>query len=201
MPNFVNPSCAVYLVPFLRLVACTFTSMVKFSATILQFKEQGEKTGWTYIEVPDAVSEKMKPGNRRTFRVKGKIDQLAIRGIALLPIKGGGFIMALNAEIRKGIRKGKGAKVTLQLEADDEFAYKLPPELMGCLEEEPKAISFFKKLTKGHQAYFIKWVISAKTEETRARRMGQMITALIKGQDYGTMLRGLKRDRSDIAGS
>jgi len=174
--------------------------MVKFSATILQFKQQGEKTGWTYIEVPQEVSEKLKPGNRRSFRVKGKIDKHPIRGIALLPMKGGGFIMALNAEIRKGIAKGKGASINLQLEADDEFAFKLPPDLMECLEDEPKAMSFFKQLAKGHQGYFIKWVISAKTEETRAKRMAQMINGLAKGQDFGTMLRSLKQNRTDLAG-
>ena len=174
--------------------------MVKFSATILQFRQQGEKTGWTYIEIPEAVSEKLKPGNRKSFRVKGKIDRFPIRGIALLPMKGGGFIMALNAEIRKGIAKGKGASINLQLEADDEFTFELPAELMECLEDEPQALSFFKKLTKGHQGYFIKWVISAKSDETRAKRMAQMITALVKKQDFGTMLRSLKQNRSDLAG-
>jgi hypothetical protein len=26
--------------------------MVEFTTTILQFAEQGEKTGWSYIEIP-----------------------------------------------------------------------------------------------------------------------------------------------------
>ena len=188
-----------------RCVPCTFSmylySMVKFSTTILQFRDQGEKTGWTYIEIPEEVSEKLKPGYRKSYRVKGKIDRFPIRGIALLPMKGGGFIMALNAEIRKGIGKKKGAKISLQLETDDDFAFTLPAELQECLQDEPKASAFFQKLTRGHQAYFIKWVISAKTEATKAKRMGQMINALAKGQDYGTMLRSLKQNRSNILGS
>jgi Bacteriocin-protection, YdeI or OmpD-Associated/Domain of unknown function (DUF1905) len=174
--------------------------MVKFSTTILQFKEQGEKTGWTYIEIPRDIGEKLKPGQRRSFRVKGKIDRFPVEGIALLPIKGKGFIMALNAAIRKGIGKSKGAIVKLQLEADDNFSIILPPELMECLQDEPKALAFFQKLTKGHQDYFIKWVISAKTEETKARRMGQMIAGLARGQDFGMMLRSLKQDRADLMG-
>ena len=174
--------------------------MIRFSATILQFHQQGEKTGWTYVEIPSKVSDKLKAGYRRSFRVRGKIDSHSISGIALLPMKGGGFIMALNAEIRKAIGKGKGSKINLELEADDEFAFVLPAELMECLEEEPKAMSTFKKFTKGHQAYFIKWVISAKTEETKAKRMAQMINALAKGQDFGTMLRSQKQNRTDAAG-
>jgi len=30
--------------------------MEQFTATILQFKEQGEKTGWQYIEVPQEIA-------------------------------------------------------------------------------------------------------------------------------------------------
>jgi hypothetical protein len=172
--------------------------MVKFTATILQFGKQGEKTGWNYIEIPKSISEKLKPGYKKSFRVKGSLDQYSIEGIALLPMGGGGFIMALNAEMRKAIRKQKGAKVKVQLEADDEFEFKLPPELMECLEEEPVALSFFNSLTKGHQAYYIKWVLSAKTDETKAKRMAQMIAGLIKKQDFGALLRSLKQNRSDI---
>jgi hypothetical protein len=172
--------------------------MVKFSATILKFAQQGEKTGWTYIEVPSKISEQIKPGCRKSFRVKGKIDAFAIQGIALLPMGGGAFIMPLNAEMRKGIRKQKGASVTMHLEADDAFSLSLPPDLMECLQEEATAMSFFKTLPKGHQSYFIKWVLSAKTQETQARRMAQMITALAKQQDFGTMMRSLKQNRSDI---
>jgi hypothetical protein len=172
--------------------------VVKFTAIILQFGKQGEKTGWSYIEVPASISEKLKPGYKKSFRVKGKLDQYSIEGIALLPMGGGGFIMALNAEMRKAIKKQKGAKVKVQLEADDEFTFKLPPELMECLEEEPDALSFFHSLAKGHQSYYIKWVISAKTDETKAKRMAQMIAALIRKQDFGTMLRSLKQIRQDI---
>ena len=37
--------------------------MVQFSTIIKQFDEQGEKTGWTYIDISHAVAEKIKPGN------------------------------------------------------------------------------------------------------------------------------------------
>jgi hypothetical protein len=36
--------------------------MVDFTTIILQFAEQGEKTGWTYIEIPADVAQEMKPG-------------------------------------------------------------------------------------------------------------------------------------------
>ena len=38
--------------------------MITFSAILLRFAEQGEKTGWTYIEVPAVIAQKLKPGNK-----------------------------------------------------------------------------------------------------------------------------------------
>jgi hypothetical protein len=191
-------SCALSLL-FLIFNLHQFNPLIKFSTTILQFKEQGEKTGWSYIEVSAELAQKLKPGNKKSFRVKGKIDAHPIRGIALLPMGEGRFIMALNVEMRKEIGKGKGAKVTIQLDADDEFSFTLPPDLQECLNDEPKAMNFFQSLAKGHQGYFVKWVLSAKTDETKAKRMAQMITALMKKQDFGTMLRSLKQNRSDLS--
>jgi hypothetical protein len=174
--------------------------MIKFTTILLQFGKQGEKTGWTYIQIPARLSEKLKPGNKKSYRVKGKIDAFPIEGVALLPMGDGDFIMAINAAMRKGIRKSKGATVKVELETHDKFEIKLPRELMECLEEEPAAMSFLKTLPKGHQAYFMKWVLSAKTDETRAKRMAQMITALAKKQGFPAMLRSLKQNKLDISG-
>src|SRR4051812_6296220 len=52
------------------LILCRLI-MIKFSAILLQFAEQGEKTGWTYIQVPVEITQKLKPGNKRSFKVKG----------------------------------------------------------------------------------------------------------------------------------
>ncbi|HYJ64643.1 MAG TPA: DUF1905 domain-containing protein [Parafilimonas sp.] len=83
--------------------------MVKFTTTILKFNEQGEKTGWTYIEIPADIAQQIKPNNKKSFRVKGKLDNYAIKSIALLPMGNGNFIMPLNAAMRKATGKRKGA--------------------------------------------------------------------------------------------
>lgn len=168
--------------------------MVQFIATILKFDRQGEKTGWTYIEIPDSIAQKLKPDTKRSFRVKGKLDEYAIKGIALLPMGGGSFIMPLNGTIRKGIRKSKGARLQVKLEFDEE-PLKLSGDLLECLSDEPKALAFFKSLPKGHQNYFSKWIESAKTEQTKAKRIAQTVTALAKEEGYGEMLRSLKNNR------
>ncbi len=165
--------------------------MVKFTALIKQFATQGEKTGWTYIDIPAEVALKLKPGNKKSFRVKGKLDDHVIRSVALMPMGGGDFIMALNAEMRKAIGKRKGATLKVVLEEDVEL---LQPSasLLECLSDEPEAKQFFESLSYGHKNYFSKWIESAKTEPTKTKRIAQAVDALSKQLDFGTMLRSLK---------
>jgi hypothetical protein len=171
--------------------------MVGFKTTLLKFDRQGEKTGWTYIEIPAEIVQRLKPGNKKTFRVKGKLDNYSIKQIALLPMGEGNFIMPLNAAMRKGFHKRKGEKLNVQLEVDERPL--LPPkDLMDCLADEPHALKFFQQLAKSHQNYFTKWIQSAKTEPTKAKRIAQSITALSRRQNFGEMLRALKKDRENL---
>ncbi len=173
--------------------------MVQFVTTILQFEEQAEKTGWTYIHIPVAVAQQLKPGNKKTFRVKGSLDNYLFKGIALMPMGGGDFIMALNATIRKEIKKRKGAMIRVQLEVDKSPV--LPPaEFIDCLVDEPKALAFFNKLPKSHKNYFIKWIESAKTEPTKTKRIAQAVNALSKGCQFGPMIRNLQNNGMNLSG-
>ena len=171
--------------------------MIKFTTTLLKFDEQGEKTGWTYIEIPAEFAQKLKPGNKKSFRVKGRLDSFPISSVALMPMGEGNFIMAINSAMRKGIGKRKGAQLNVQLVADD--APILPPaDLIACMEDEPKAIDFYNTLSKSHQNYFTKWIESAKTEPTKARRIAQSVNALSKGHHFGIMLRTLKAEKNSL---
>ena len=174
--------------------------MVQFSTIIKQFDKQGEKTGWTYIDIPKSVAGKLKPENKKTFRVRGRLDNYEISGVALIPMGGGDFIMALNASIRKSIGKRKGARLVVCLETDNDFVIAPPPEFQECLSDEPTALDFFNSLAKSHQGYIIKWIDSAKTEPTRVKRIAQAVSALSKRLGFGEMLRSQKKDRLDLLG-
>jgi len=171
--------------------------MVRFNATILQFAEQGEKTGWSYIHIPASIAQQLKPGNKKSFRVKGKLDEYEIKGISLMPMGEGDFIMALKASLRKAIGKNKGAKLSVQLEADNN-KLKPPAEFIECLRDEPDALSFYKQLPLSHQNYFTNWIRAAKTDATRARRIAQSVNALAKKFHFGQLLRSLKQDKEDF---
>ena len=166
--------------------------MIQFTATIHKFEKQGEKTGWTYIEIPADLAMKLKPGNKKSFRVKGKLDNYKIAGVALLPMGGGSFIMAINGAMRKEIGKRYGAMLKVQLE-EDEKPYQLNKEFMICLADEPKALSFFKAMPRSFQNYYSKWIESAKTEPTRIKRIAQAVSTLARGMNFSEMIRSLQK--------
>ena len=162
--------------------------MITFQTILQKFGEKGEKTGWTYIEIPAHIAHEIKPNIKLGFRVKGLIDNFPVKLLALLPMGEGDFIIPMNAQIRKGIYKGEGAVVTLNLEEDSD---ELPQseELMICLEDEPKALEAFLKMPKGHQNYYAKWIESAKTIETKTKRITMTVNGLAMGMNYGEMMR------------
>jgi hypothetical protein len=169
---------------------------IQFSATIKRFQQQGEKTGWTYIEVSAALAGKLVPGNKKSFRVKGYLDEYPFSGISLLPMGGGDFILTLNGTVRKKIRKTKGDKVNVQMEVD--LKPLLPPsELMECLQDEPDALTRFETLPKSHQNYFTNWINSAKTHPTKAKRIAASINALAGGFGFVEAYRSLKKNKID----
>ena len=148
----------------------------------------GEKTGWSYIRVPAALAQQLKPGNKKSFRVKGRLDDHPISGMALLPMGEGDFIMALKAAIRKAIRKQKGDSIEVQIEVDKkELA---PPKaLLDCLADEPEARKFFQGLPESHQNWYGNWVNAAKTDGTRARRIAQIVEAMVRRMSFQEMMR------------
>ena len=161
---------------------------VKFTVTVHKFDKQGEKTGWTYFEIPADIAQQLKPGNKKEFKVKGKLENYAINRVSLLPIGDGKFIMPLNAAIRKATGKKAGAMLKVQLEPDDsEFIFNT--DFMECLSDDPAATQFFQSLPGSHQRYFSKWIDNAKTEPTRTKRIAMAINALAKKWGYAEMIR------------
>lgn len=165
--------------------------MVSFTTTIKQFGQQGEKTGWTYIEIPADIAGQLVPGNKKSFRVKGKLDAYPISGVALLPMGAGVFILPLNAAMRRGIKKKKGAMLQLRLSVDKE-PLKPPSGFIECLEDEPGAKDFFDSLKPSHRNYFIKWMGGVKSETAVAKRIAMVVTAMIRKQDFVAMIRSIK---------
>jgi len=170
--------------------------MLIFDAAILKYTSKGEKSGWSYIEIPKDLADKIKPNYRSTYRVKGKIDQEEIYGMALTPIGEGHFILALKTSLRRQLKKEEGDMVHLQLEEDTDFKIEIPEDLEICLCEEEVWMERFMSLAKSHRNYFIKWINEAKTEPTRTKRIALTVEAMEMQLDFGAMIRMEKARRN-----
>ena len=166
--------------------------MIRFRKPILKFGKKGEKTGWTYVEVTADIARQIKPGTKKSFRVKGKLDDYIIKSTALIPMGKGNFILPINAQMRRGTGKKEGEELQLEIEEDNSPVIH-DTDLIECLEDEPAAKNFFYTLPKSHQNYYSKWISSAKTFETKSKRLAQCINALLEKQHYGEMIRSNKK--------
>lgn len=166
--------------------------MIQFKALIEKFDRKGEKSGWTYLSVPASLAEQLNNGCRKSFRVRGSLDGFQFRGVALIPMGEGNFILPLNEKSRKGTGKGKGEWLLVEMEADLEEK-SLSEELLLCLSDEPAALLFFQSLPKSHQRYFSNWIEEAGTETTRTKRITQAVNALSVNLGFPEMIRMNKK--------
>lgn len=61
-----------------------------------------------------------------------------------------------------------------------------PEELLECFEQEEKSINdTFMSFTEGQRKAYIDWIYNAKTDETKANRIAEMMERLSKGKRYG----------------
>ena len=158
------------------------------TVTIQKFGQQGEKTGWTYIRIPASVASRILPGRKTSFRVSGKLDEVPVKAVALLPMGDGDFILPLKADLRKKLRKGKGDTLTLSLQAEEK-APPLSASLLDCLSDEPSARSIFDELPGSHKRYYSNWVESAKTSATESRRIAAVVHGLLNGLTFAEMMK------------
>jgi hypothetical protein len=168
--------------------------MISFSATLQKFGMQGEKTGWIYISIPPDIANLIKPNYKKSFRVKGKLDDVSIKAGALLPMVEGNFIFAVNAPLRKELKKNIGSVVTVKFEEDDDII-KLSTELLACLKDEPAASKYFDALPPSHKNYYSNWVKSAKSEHIIAKRIAIVIKACGMSMGFSEMMSAYKEEK------
>ena len=168
--------------------------MIHFNTFIKKFKQQGEKTGWSYIEIPEETASQINPGNKKSFRVKGTLDHVRIERKSLLPMGEGNFIMPVDASLRKALGKRQGSILRASFELDSREVL-INKTFLGCLEDEPVALEFFNSLPGSHRNYFSKWIESAKTEPTMEKRVTMAVIALSRKLGYAEMLRMNKEQK------
>jgi len=119
-------------------------------------------------------------GRKGRVPVKGTINGFPFR--SSLMNMGDGHMMAVNAELRAGGKCKAGDTVKIVLELDeDERKVEVPAYLKKIINSDPQAKERWAKLSFTHQKEYVRAVEDAKKDETRERRIAQMMDALRRG--------------------
>jgi Uncharacterized protein conserved in bacteria len=141
------------------------------------------KGGWTFTIIPEIQPDKHSPFG--WVRVKGSIDGYEIKNYHLLPtVKGDNrLFLSVKSEIRKAIKKEAGDYVHVILYPDND-PLEVPEELSLCLQDDAEALRFFNSLSNSEQNYYVKWIYSAKTEQTKVNRIAKTLDRLSKNLKF-----------------
>jgi len=138
----------------------------------------GGKTA-TGIEVPPEVIEQLGAGKRPAVMVT--IGSYTYR--STVGVMGGRSLIPVSADHRRqaGIAAGDDLDVTLELDTGPRHV-ELPADLAEALSNDDAARRFFEGLSASQKKWHVQSVESAKTPETRQRRIGKSIDMLRQRQ-------------------
>ena len=147
---------------------------MKFRATILL----AGKTA-TGFEVPAAVVAKL--GSSKKPAVRVTIKGYTYR--STVATMGGRFMLPVSAEVRAAAGLAARDKVDVDVELDTApREVTVPPDFARALTREPAAKRFFEGLNFSNKQRIVIAIESAKTPETRERRIAKSVSSLREGR-------------------
>lgn len=140
--------------------------------------ELAGKTATGFAVPPEAVESL---GQGRRPPVKVTIGKHTYR--STVAVMGGRYMLGVSAENRAAAGVAAGDELDVRLELDTEKReVDVPPALAAALRRDPKAKAFFDTLTPSQQSWHTGAVESAKTDETRQRRIAKSLEMLRAGR-------------------
>ena len=155
-------------------------SVLRFKARLFRHpkavKSDGSPT--LLLDVPDVVSKRARSSGMTT--VEGTINGHPFRA-TLEPNTSAGHWLPVNKAMRQGADADVGDAVQLAiLEPEPEPI--MPGDLRVALTASDKAKTLWKDLTPIGRTDWIRWIVSAKQPETRARRITRTVEQLSEGK-------------------
>jgi hypothetical protein len=140
--------------------------------------ELGGKTA-TGFRVPDAIVEAFGSGKRP--RVLVRIGSHAYR--STIAVMEGAFMLPLSAENREaaGVVAGDEVEVTLELDTAPREVT-VPDDFAAALDADPVARRTFDALSFSNKRFHVEPIVSAKSAETRRRRIEKSVAVLHEGR-------------------
>lgn len=147
---------------------------MRFHTTILQ----GDKTA-TGIRIPDEIVEGLGGGKRAAVTIT--MNGFTYR--SSIAVVNGACMVGVSAENRAGAGVNGGEEVDVEIELDTApREVTVPPELAAALDADPAARRTFDGLSYSNRLWHALQVTTAKTDETRERRLAKSIEALRAGR-------------------
>lgn len=141
---------------------------INFHTTILKF---GNNTG---IHVPDEVIEKLGGGKRPLVNVT--VNDYSYR--SAVATMDGKFMISFSSEHRNGSGIQGGDEVDVKLALDlDPRSVEIPKDLEAALTDS-KTLAAFNKSAPSMKKEYVRQVESAKSQETRERRIAKIVEKL-----------------------
>src|SRR5207247_7541929 len=119
-------------------------------------------------------------GTKQRHYITGTINGCAIRGS--LGSDGQSYFLPLGAAWRRDNEIEAGESITVVLSSEGPQQESLAEDIASELASEPVALAFFNSLATFYRNTYIKWIESAKRPETRAARIGEMVSLLKAGK-------------------
>lgn len=150
----------------------------------MKFQTIVESTGKTTtgILVPPEVVEELGGGKRPSVKVT--VGGHTYR--STVATRDGQHMISLSAENREksGVSAGDNVEVELELDTKPR-EIEVPEDLAEALAGDAEAKSFFEGLSYSNKRYYVEWIVGAKKEETRQRRVEKAVTLLRDGKPHG----------------
>lgn len=155
------------------------TNKIRFNAII----ERNQEFNAAYIRFPFDTQELF--GIKGQVKIKATFDgKVEYRG-SLANMGLGCHILGITKEIRSIIDKSFGDTISIEIERDlEERTIAIPDYLLRLLDENHHAKEYFSTLSYTDKKEYIRWIETAKKEETRTKRIGLFIDKLSKKKKF-----------------
>lgn len=155
----------------------TTSHKIKYSSVILQ--HEGMDAG--FIEFPFDVQEVF--GKKGRIKVRALFDGKVLYRGSLVNMGSKCYVLGMTKDIRKQLNKTFGDQVQVEIEADmEEREVAVPDDVALLLNKNPKAKEYYEGLSLTDRKEYMRWIETAKKQETREKRLTLFIEKASQGK-------------------
>lgn len=151
-----------------------------FEAQIEKFGVGKDRKIWySVLFLPPELRPDLPFDTYPQLRVEGEIADVPIAN-AFIPAGDGRNYMIVSPRVLKDAEVKLSDSVEMRFRIADQDHVDVPDALQRALEGDPRALAAWDSMTPGRKRMAAQHVLSAKSEPTRQRRVGEALDAVIR---------------------